>query len=330
MVGVQLSPAWEEGPQWPVVQQAKPCVVRRPAYKAPRTDCRQTILLPDPQIGYRRFEDGTLDPFHDERAMDVAVQIIDTVKPHRVVNLGDFLDMSEWSSKFTVWPEFVLTTQPAVDRGHTFLAEQRAVTHEDTEIDLIGGNHDDRMAQAIAKNAAAALRLRQANRPESWPIMSLPHVLRLDDLGVTYTGAYPAGRIKVAEGVGRQTPLIALHGERLDMMKQAKQERVSTIQGHSHHFSSHVETYDTHSEHPVEVESWSIGCLCRTDGAVPSTKGATDSKGRPFVRHESWQQGIALVTETPDDGWWLETIRIRDGVAMWNGKRFAAPPKEAA
>jgi hypothetical protein len=34
LMGIQISPAWEEGPQWPVVQQAKP--VRAVPPKAPR------------------------------------------------------------------------------------------------------------------------------------------------------------------------------------------------------------------------------------------------------------------------------------------------------
>lgn len=322
MAGIQLSPSWEEGPEWPVVQPAAPTVVRHRALKPVARQARVTVLLPDPQIGYLRIEGGELISMHDELAMACAVQLVGAIRPNRVINLGDFLDMSEWTSKFVVYPEFVQTTQPALDQGHAFLAEQRAACDDDTEFDLLGGNHDDRLALAVAKNAKAALRLRQANTPDSWPVLSMPHLLRLEELGITYTGAYPAGRIKVAEAYGRQAPLFAHHGERLDMKKQAQSERQSTVQGHSHHVSMHTETYEVDAE-AVEVESWSIGCLCKLDGAVPSTKGATDDRGRPFRRHEPWQHAIAVVTET-SDGWWLDPVRIRDGVAMWNGKRYSA------
>jgi hypothetical protein len=322
MVGVQLSPSWEEGPRWPVVQQAAPTTIRHRSLKPVARDARVTVLLPDPQIGYRRYENGDLDPMHDEVAMAATLRLIGAIRPDRIINLGDFLDLAEWSSKFVVDPEFVFTTQPALDRAHRYLAEQRAAAGPEAEMDLLGGNHDDRLSLGIVKNAKAALRLRQAETPESWPVLSVPFLLRLDDLGVTYTGAYPAGRIKVAQAHSSQAPLVALHGERLDMAKQAKSERQSTVQGHAHHVSMHAETYEVDGE-PVEVESWSIGCLCRTDGAVPSTKGGSDDKGRPFRRHESWQQAIGVVTET-EDGWWLEPVRIRNGVAMWNGKRYAA------
>ena len=38
---------------------------------------KTAIILPDPQIGFRKFDDGTLDPFHDTKAMSIAIQIIE-------------------------------------------------------------------------------------------------------------------------------------------------------------------------------------------------------------------------------------------------------------
>ncbi len=323
LTGVQLSPAWEDGPEWPVVQPAKPCVVKHLARSLPpvRDASTVTVLLPDPQIGYRRLDDEMV-PMHDEAAMACALDIVAAAQPERIVWLGDMLDLAEWSSKFLVLPEFSLTTQPTVDRTHRFLAETLAAAGPQVECAyLLEGNHDNRMANAVARNAMAAMRLRRANTPESWPVLSVPHLLRLDELGVTYVDGYPAGRVKLADRYGRQAALYALHGEKLDMTKQARAERVSTVQGHAHHVSMHSETYDDGDGAALEVEAWSLGCLCRTDGAVPSTKGGTNSRGRHIERVESWQQAMGVLTETPD-GWWLEPVRIRDGVAVWRGKTF--------
>lgn len=329
LTGIQLVPAWADGPQWPVVAPARPCIVRHRALKPVRHEGRVTVVLPDPQIGYRRYDDGTLDPMQDEAALDVSLGVIAEARPHRIVNLGDFVDLGEWSSKFAVLPEFVQVTQPALDRGHRYLAEQQAAAGPELEEhDLLEGNHDNRLSRLIMQNAKAALRLRQAGEPpESWPVISLPHLLNLDKLGVRYTGAYPAGRIKLAEAHGRQAPLYALHGEKLDMAKQAKSERQSTIQGHAHHVAVHTTAYEVDGE-PVEIEAWSMGCLCRTDGAVPSTKGGTDDRGRPWVRYETWTQAVAVITET-DDGWDVEPVRIRDGRAMFRGKLITAGERAA-
>lgn len=328
MVGIQLSPTWESGPEWPPVQQAAPCVVRHPKVSRTDTSARRTVLLPDPQIGYRRLDTGDLIPMHDERAIATALDVVHAVQPHAVVWLGDTMDLAEWSSKFLVLPEFVLTTQPTVDACHRFLAATLAAAGPQCEDRwLLEGNHDNRMANAVAKNAMAAMRLRQANTPESWPVMSVPHLLRLDELGIAYVDGYPAGRIKVASRHGEQAPLYALHGERLDMQRQAKAERVSTIQGHAHHVAVHSATYDDGDGQAVDVEAWSLGCLCRRDGAVPSTKGGADVRGKPIERIESWQHAIGVVTETAD-GWWIEPVRIRDGIAVYQGKTFGK--REAA
>ena len=320
---ITLSPKWAEGPEWPTVQQAKPTVIKySPSKSKKETDLKKTVILPDTQIGWLRISDGSLIPMHDEAAMEIGIQIIADEKPDVIINLGDFLDLSEWSSKFTVYPEFVLTTQAALDTGHEYLARQRATAGPDTEIYLLGGNHDNRLEIMVARNTMAALRLRQAKAPDSWPVLSIPFLLRLDDLNVTYVGSYPAGRIKLADAHGEQTPLYALHGEKLDMKKQANSERQSTIQGHTHHVSMHCETYEVDGM-PQQVQSWTLGCLCRIDGAVPSTKGGTDEFGRPYKRQESWQHAVGVLTET-SDGWWIEPIMIHDGTAFYRGKTYKA------
>jgi hypothetical protein len=124
---VMLSPSWVEEPVYPVVQQAKPTVIKPVPSKPRIPDATVTVILPDPQIGFRRLADGTMLPMHDEDAMNLCLQMMRYIRPDKVVNLGDFIDLPEWSSKFLVLPEFVLTTQPSIDRAHKFLAEQRAV-----------------------------------------------------------------------------------------------------------------------------------------------------------------------------------------------------------
>jgi hypothetical protein len=69
----------------------------------------------------------------------------------------------------------------------------------------------------------------------------------------------------------------------------------------------------------------SIGCLCRTDGAVPSMKGSTDPYGRPIQRSENWQQGFAVVTYEEGDGYFdMEQIAIHNGRAFFRGNQYKA------
>ena len=120
LIGFQINPKWETGPAWPVVQQAKPTTIKSGDRKnrAPLKGWETAVILPDPQIGYRMYENGELDPYHEEAAMDVAIQIIEyldhEVGVEQVVNLGDFLDLPQ-QGKYDQEPMFAHTTQLAVD-----------------------------------------------------------------------------------------------------------------------------------------------------------------------------------------------------------------------
>jgi len=318
--GFSLSPKWADGPEWPVIQPAAPVKVPPIRRGVTTGDRRVTVIFPDTQFGFRRI-DGVLHPMHDPAAIDVALQIARHAQPDRIVDLGDTLDLSEWSMKFAVLAEFVDTTQPALNVAHQMLEQQRSICDR---VDLIAGNHDARLSALVVANARAALRLRPAgDPPDSWPSLSIQRLLSLDDLGVTYHDGYPAGRVKLTEGTAELSPLWAIHGEKLDVRKVAEAERQSFVQGHIHRISSHERTYEMNGA-PWIVRSFSPGCLCRIDGAVPSTKGGTDANGRPVLRFEDWQQGVSIVTES-ESGWWSqETVPIHRGRAEFRGRTFDA------
>ena len=69
LAAIQFSPAWADGPQWPVIVQA-PAVKMpvRTVKPRPADGWRVAVILPDIQIGYYRDVDGTLQPTHDEQA----------------------------------------------------------------------------------------------------------------------------------------------------------------------------------------------------------------------------------------------------------------------
>lgn len=325
VTGVTLSPKWADGPEWPVVQQAKPTVIRRSKVvkTKPESPYKVAVVLPDPQIGYwRDIDTMELDPFHDEAAIDVALQVTADIDPDRIINLGDTVDFAEFS-RFPKEMSFALTTQAGVDYAHSYLARQRAIVSPDATIDLIEGNHDARITKLIQANAAAAMGLRQANIPDAWPVMSIPHLLRLDELGVTYHSGYPASRVWL------NNRLFCIHGHRVKSGGSTaalvvEDEKNSVIFGHVHRRERQDRTVHTR-EGPRTRTSITPGCLCRTDGVVPSTKGGYDILGRPISNFENWQQGFAVVTYVEGDGEFeIEMVSIHNGVAIYRGKRYEA------
>jgi len=315
-------------PQWPVIQPAQPVAVTLKLSQlrenfGPKSEWKTAIFLPDPQIGYRKFEDGTLDPFHDERAMELALQIVayEEVKNgvDQVVNLGDFLDLptqSRWAQEAT----FANTTQLAIDRGHRFLAEQRAVA-PNARVVLIEGNHDRRLQNFVEINALSAFGIRRANMPASWPVMSLPYLLRLDELSVEYIDSYPAGVHWVADD------LRAIHGDKVRSGGSTAAAytnalpHISTVFGHTHRLEiQSTTTFDRLGK--IRSMAISPGCLCRVDGAVPSVHGAIGVDSKPAYVAENWQQGVAVIKYKDTGEFFVNLVQIDDGLTVYEGVEF--------
>lgn len=325
LVGVQLTPPENQEPEWPVVQPAAPCVVKylkvSKGSKAPG-HLGVAVTLPDVQIGYYVDGKGTLHATHDEAAIDVALQIVHTVRPDRVILHGDNADFPELG-KYRVSPTFARTTQATVDRAGLFAAQVRAAVGEECKITWLEGNHEARLPNYIIDNAKAAFGLRQAGKPDSWPVLSVPSLTRLDEHGITYLPGYPANEAWINDR------LRVIHGHQVvsngsTAHKYLAHERVSTVFGHIHRREWAERTRRTRTG-PRTILALSPGCLCRTDGAVPSTKGGRDLDGVPIPSTEDWQQGLAVFTYEPGDGRFVpEQVPIFDGWAMFRGREFRA------
>ena len=283
----------EIAPDWPLID--RPAVLLKvvppgePRPRHPRD--RVAVVLPDPQLGYRQFEDGTLDPFHDDDAIDVALQVTADLRPDRVVCLGDFQDFAEFG-KYTQEAAFARTTQRGIDRGHELAGQMRAAA-PDAEIDVMEGNHDRRAEKRILETNIAAWGLKRAADTTGWPVFSVPYLCAFDAFDVRYVGGYPAGELWITD------QLRCIHGIKVrsggsTAAAVVKDDGVSTIFGHVHRLELQ------HLTRRVRGTGSSLlaatpGCLCRVDGAVPSVKGSTGLDGRPVPSAENWQQGMAVV-----------------------------------
>lgn len=316
---IVLTPKFAAGPAWPVVQPSTPVKLPPPSpRRRAKSKWKTAVILPDPQIGYRRDLDNleALDAFHDEAAMSVALDVVAELEPDLIVNLGDKLDLAE-IGRWVKEPGFQRTTQATINRGHLFLAEQRARAPK-AAIRYLEGNHEARLPRWVMENAGWAFGLRRACLPDSWPVLSVPDLLRLDALGVEYVSGYPAGITWINDR------LACVHGSKVRSSGSTAaavidDERVSVIFGHVHRIELQHKTRRTRHGGRSSLAA-SPGCLCRIDGAVPSTKGGTDPLGRPVQAVENWQHGVAVVTYQDGDApFSLELVPIHDGSAILRG-----------
>jgi hypothetical protein len=233
--------------------------------------------------------------------------------------VGDNLDLPELG-KYRLSPAFQQTTQASIDRATEICAETRAAA-PNAKISWLAGNHEERLTNFMLDNAMAAFGIKQGKHPESWPVLSVPNLCRLDDFGIEYLSGYPASMVWINEHIK------VIHGDIVrsggsTAMAYLKREKISVIYGHIHRREWAEMTREDY-DGPKTVTAASPGCLARIDGAVPSTKGGTDLDGRPLKRHENWQQGLAVVQYEEGDGKFnMEMVTIREGWSLYRDKEY--------
>ena len=306
-------------PKWPVIQPAAPVKVEVSEIppKPARNGLKMSLKCGDTQIGFRVLEDGTTEEFHDQRAMDLVVEVARREQPDSIVILGDFLDLPS-QGRWAQEAAFAKTTQMSLDTGYKWLASLRAVAPY-AEIVLIEGNHDKRLQGFIETNAVSAFGLRRAQLPQEWPVMSLQNLLRLDELNIKYYDAYPAATHWDSPHVRN------IHGTRANSRgsttAQYAQElpHISTWSGHSHR--AEITYKSVLGAYGEKIESFSAnpGALCKTDGTVPGYNAATHANGSSAKIVEDWQQGFGVMYYTDDEAWPF-VYRIENGRTIYNGE----------
>jgi predicted phosphodiesterase len=303
-------------PEWPVIDRPAPL----PAIKANGGYIRKwqvAVAGADTQIGYRNVN-GELDPFHDEKAMALFVELVRLEKPERVILAGDIIDLAE-QGRWTQEAGFALTTQAAIDRTYRFLYDLREAAPS-AKIDLIEGNHDKRMQNFVELNAKSAFGLKRAGWPDEWPVMSIPYLLRLDELKVTYYDAYPNAHVWINNN------LRAEHGTKVNSNGSTAQRylnetpHISRLFGHTHRQEVvQRTTWDRMGK--IRSQAINPGCLCRVDGAVPGVHGSIGADGKPATYYEDWQQGAAVIRYT-DDEFFVELVQFDDGKTIYQGQEL--------
>lgn len=328
-----LSPKWDTGPEWPVV-------ARGPKYNIPKgkgrvrktKDWQTAVILPDIQMGYYKKSlelNAQLEPIHDEQALSIALKLIEEMNPDRVVMLGDNLDFAEFG-KFLTAPTFKQLTQATIDRATLLCAQIRAAAPR-AEITWIAGNHEARLSKYVQMNAEAAFGLTRGKLNEelreNWPVLSVPNLCRMDEFDINYLPGYPESFLVINEN------LIIRHGDRVTSngsttTKYLNDAHKSVIYGHIHRVEVAYRTRISDAG-PRTIMAASPGCLCRIDGAVPSTKSGADEFGRPLMQGaENWQQGLAVIQYQPrgvGEEWFnYEQMWIYNGRGIFRGVEYVA------
>jgi hypothetical protein len=189
---------------------------------------------------------------------------------------------------------------------------------------FLEGNHDCRINKYLSENAPAAVTMKRAGEtPDEWPVNSLPHLLRMDELDIVFASGYPAGEYWLNEN------LRCIHGDRVNssgstaMKYINSNHHVSVVYGHIHRIEMLYHTNHT-STGAARNAAFSPGCLCRVDGSVPSVKGGVTPNEKPVKYWENWQQGIGFAWYKDTGEFTLLSVPIIDEWAVFMGREFRA------
>jgi hypothetical protein len=272
----------------------------------------RAIVLPDTQFGfYRSLRTNKLTPFHDRRALDIALQITQHYYVDQTILLGDLMDLADWSDKFIRSPNMYWTTQPAAIEAKWWLAQFKAAT-DGGVMKIIEGNHDKRMGDRIIKHMTEAFDLRSVDGLELPPLISVPRILALHDLDIEWIGDYPNGQVWITDDLVCEHGDVARGKSGATVSSMVQDAHNSKIVGHIHRIESATKTIHV-KDGAKTVEVWSIGCLCRIDGLVPAKK-----------KRNNWQQALAMVEFTDDGDIDIDPIPIKEGRAMFRGQVYEA------
>lgn len=312
---VTIEPA---APKWRPVTASPDVAISsyRPLPPVKRGETERVFIVGDIQAGYLRTPAGVLSAFHDEAALEAQLQAIRIFRPHRIVIIGDALDFAELS-RYRQDPTFALTMQPAINFLYAYLVRVREIVGAGCRISYIAGNHEARLNLYVVDNARALYGLKPGgSKPDDWPLMSVPVLLRLGELKIEYSDEYPSGEVYLTKK-GAARPLLCAHTR----PNGKKDRRASVIHGHEVEMS--CETWTIHTE---------AGEVCYERWCIPGTGNYGEVKGdktrptrtvTPSNRTRiSATQAFALVhIDRKTQDWIVVPVPIRKGrVTMPTGE----------
>lgn len=260
---------------------------------------RTALVLPDAQIGFKwvGLAEGRphLEPFHDRKAIDLALQILARTQPDHVILIGDMLDFQALSTRWAFGDDARQTTRMAIKEWSWLLWRIREIAPS-TPITYMLGNHEARLEKFLSEKAAEVATL-------GGDALDIRRLLNLDALAIE-SHPYPLpfwlwGEVEIehgrtVRGGGGATAAAVL----------AKREH-SVVYGHVHRAEYAQRTVET-ALGRRHVFAGSPGCLCRTDGIVPGSD-------RP-----DWQQGVGLISRLDESE--MSLIRFTNGRCLYNGQ----------
>ncbi len=236
------------------------------------------------------FLGDTHFPYEDARAVRVALELIEHLKPSQVFLLGDIQDFYQLS-KFDKDPNRVVKMQDDLDRTFAFMSSLR-LRVGDAEITYVCGNHEERLMKYLWRHPEIA-NLRSL-QPEE--------LLRLKELNIRWV---PQNKTFAFHG------FVVTHGSIIRRYSgytaRGEMDKYGTsgISGHTHRVGVCL-----HTNFSGAYAWYEAGCLCKLTPEY-------------VVGPPNWQHGISVGEFIKGDNrFQISQYNIIKGKLLYQGELF--------
>jgi hypothetical protein len=272
---------------------------RRKPTKREKADNGKAVLIGDHHA-----------PFYDEEMLESTLSLLADVKPKKGIHIGDLGDHPE-TSRHRHNPAWKASTQRSVNSSYDVL-DALTNASPDTEWVLINGNHEDRLRNYMIDFAREIYGVTQAHGDMS--VISIPHLLRLDELGVEFVGdehtTYEYAKVKLNQNLAAVHGHLAVKDSGKTAYKLLDHYGHSVMCGHTHRQGHVFKTIRDIDDNPEILTAAEIGCACII------------KEGIGYAPQSDWQQGLAVVDLFDNDLFNIDLATFIDGQLLYRGNSY--------
>lgn len=248
-----------------------------------------------PKLSRSLFWPDTHAPYHDWRAVELAIQIGREFKPDTLVFEGDFFDCYTISDYEKDPHKACNTIQQEVQESTALLLRiEKEIRPK--KVVFVEGNHEDRVSRYLRKNAPKLMGL-----VDTRSVLGIPDRYQFVPFG-------PKNKYWASP------KLIVTHGTRANKYcasAMVERFKVSVLFGHTHR----LQEFNICTADGRRLKGKTNGWLGDLDRAAEYVNDVAD-----------WAHAITLGYFTPDGDFWLQDIEIDHQYrTVFNGKLYVAP-----
>jgi predicted phosphodiesterase len=225
-------------------------------------------------------------------------------QPSKIIVLGDLLenaDVSRWADR-----DGQATAKESIDAAY-FILRDYIEAAPNAEIVWIEGNHDQRV-EAYA-NVGSPKLAKVARAGETEPVLSIPHLMRLDELNVEYVTGYPLSKVKLTDKLAVIHGKAVRRGAGATALANLEKRGYSVVSGHTHRAGVVFKTV-------MDIDD--------TPSTIMGAETGTMKHIKPEVFDEAPDHQNAFVTAVihPDEQFHLEPAIYSAGFLRWRDQRY--------